>query len=311
MNDGITLQQMVGWGRVEPSTLSALPETRITWTHSRSDPRHEGRCRVCRRDQGELNAADICIGCWDAGSKYREPFDLRRQEVVDVYSIDLTAADIRAAGNARAAHSHYRTGGAKWRTAPIDVPKPKPSLWKYDPQSGLVDVATAWETVRKFGDPQGEMGRALEKWLAAPFGWSPPKPTGDPQPRDHYWPVPRYPRTPWAEHPWQRHWWQRHWWDLNDKGKRRKRRNGRMAPERLHPQHGSGVLVRCLICLWLTDVVRKVGMETDGLRYDPVCENCEQTWRNHKEPWREVYARLRRQTPVGLRGGGETSRPGP
>jgi hypothetical protein len=85
----------------------------------------------------------------------------------------------------------------------------------------------------------------------------------------HYVHIPTGPRRPWQQRP---HHLQR--WQVDDAALPRNRRT-RTAPGRLHPQEGTGVSLRCLVCL----------IEVRTLRHDQVCENCEQAWVRAGRVW--------------------------
>jgi hypothetical protein len=85
---------------------------------------------------------------------------------------------------------------------------------------------------------------------------------------DHYVHPPRARRRPWAVRPWQK---------MSAPVTRR-----RVEAERLYPQDGSGVWIRCLVCL----------ARADKLRHDQVCGACDRAWRRAKSPWGEPYERF-------------------
>jgi hypothetical protein len=86
---------------------------------------------------------------------------------------------------------------------------------------------------------------------------------------DHYVHPPRARRRPWAVRPWQK---------MSAPVTRR-----RVKAERLHPMDGAGVTVRCLVCL----------VPPGRLRYDQVCDACDQHWRKRAgRPWGEDFDRF-------------------
>lgn len=131
---------------------------------------------------------------------------------------------------------------------------------------------------------------------------------------NYYQPPPRRDPPKWRERPWQRYRWQveerrlPHWDDDSPIARRRRIAIARTAPERLHPQHGCGVQIRCLVCLRLTDKL-KVGGKTDTLRADQVCGNCDDRWRDAGWPWREDYELfvMRRRSVIGKKSGDHLS----
>ncbi len=61
--------------------------------------------------------------------------------------------------------------------------------------------------------------------------------------------------------------------------------NKRIDPDRLIPEDGSGVTLRCLVCLRPAAKLRR----DDKLRQDQVCRPCEQAWRDAGKPWDDSY----------------------
>lgn len=213
---------LAGW-RVDPSNLSAEPETRCS-PFSRSAPAM-GECRWCG-GQRTVNYLDECETCWGGGlratgkdQKRSKPREERPYQVWDKVNDKATG---KAIGDY---HCPERRRRRRWQR----------------------------EWTRKRG------GLVVARGIVVVEA--------------------RYPWHTYADQLPARN---------GDKGY-----NRRLDHHRLNPEVGSGVFLRCLVCL---------RENPPDLRQDQVCRPCEKAWRDCGKPWddsHDRYVARRRRTHWG------------